>query len=234
MNILDIKKENFPPWFFEKVYCPEDLDNFQFYYYDNCTYEEISVDKIVGTTHCDYYHKAWLEMLSNLKHYKTDNDINFVKAIILRKDDDKSVHEYNGKYYIVAGNHRFCQAKFLGISKVYCSVSKYKFNHQDFSLYKELINNNFTCTYSGGIFRDIKLGNICIYVNSKEDIYRLISAYQKMRISFFDKIAFSRKAPVSFFRFNDDKDSYNALKHSIFLQKNNMIIDSLQNKNRAY
>lgn len=219
MNILELKKENFPHWYFEKVQCPEDLDNFQFYYYEGCTYEEICIKKVIGSTHINYIHKSWLEMLSNLKRHKTDCDVELIRQIILRENDDKSVCQYNDNYYITEGNHRFCQAKFLGISKVYCSVSKYKFNHQDFSLYKELINNNFTCTYSGGIFRDIKLGDICIYVNSKEDIYRLISAYQKMRIGFFDKIAFSRKAPVSFFRFNDDKDSYNALKHSILLQK---------------
>lgn len=215
MNILDIKKENFPSWYFEKVQCPEDLDNFQFYYCDNYTYEEISVDKIVGTRHSDYYHKAWLEMLSNLKRYKTDNDIDFVKAIILRTDDDKSVHEYNGEYYIVAGNHRFCQAKFLGIPKVYCSVSKYKFNYQDFGVYKELIKNNFTCTYSDGIFRDIKLGDICIHIHDKNDISKLISAYKAIKVNFFDKFFFGRKISINYFWFNDDKDSYNALKYAI-------------------
>ena len=219
MNILDLKKEKFPPWYFEKVQSPEDLENFEFYYCQGYAYEEISVEKIIGTTHCSYFHKAWLEMLTNLKRHVTDNNVELVKQAILRKDDGKSVDEYSGKYYICEGNHRLCQAKFLGIPKVYCMVTKYKFNHQDFSLYQELINNNFTCTYSGGFFRDIKLGDVCIYVESKEDIHGLISAYRTIRINFYDKMVFLRREPISFFRFNGDKDSYNALKHSIILQK---------------
>lgn len=46
MNILEIKKENLPHWYFEKVQRPEDLDNFQFYYYEGDTYEEISINKM--------------------------------------------------------------------------------------------------------------------------------------------------------------------------------------------
>lgn len=215
MNILDLKKENFPSWYFEKVHCPEDLDNFQFYYYDGSTYEAISVDKIVGTVHCDYYRKAWLEMLSNLKRHKTDNDIESIREIILKKDDGKSVNEYNGKYYIAEGNHRFCQAKFLKIPKVYCWVSKYKFNSQDFGIYEELINNNFTCTYFNGFFRDVKLGDIWIHVEDRSDISKLISAYKAIKINFFDRFFFEGKMPKKIFRFKDDKDSHNDLKYAI-------------------
>lgn len=111
----------------------QDLDNFQFYYYEGCTYEEICIKKVIGSTHINYIHKSWLEMLSNLKRHKTDCDVELIRQIILRENNDKSVCQYNDNYYITEGNHRFCQAKFLGISKVYCSVSKYKFNHQDFS-----------------------------------------------------------------------------------------------------
>lgn len=158
-------------------------------------------------------------MLSNLKRHKTDNDIESIRERILKENDDKSVKEYNGKYYIAAGNHRFCQAKFLGIVKVHCNVSKYEFNNQDFSLYMTLINNDFTCTYSDGIFRDIKLGDICIHVRAKDDISQLISAYKTMQIRIFDKIRFRKKTPITNFLFNGDKESYRALKYAIMALK---------------
>lgn len=225
MNILELKKENFPSWYFERVQRPEDLDNFQFYYYEGYIHEEICIKKVVGTTHINYYHKAWLEMLSNLKRHKNDDDIEFITKIILRKNDDKSVCQYNDNYYITEGNHRFCQAKFLNIEKVHCCVSKYKFNHQDYNLYKELTDNNFTCNYSYGEFKDIQLDNTYIYLSSKEDIPKLISAYKTMRISLFDRIVLRKQTPVLFFSFKDDEDSYDVLKQIIFSHqiKNKMI-----------
>ena len=215
MNILELKKENFPDWYFEKVQNPVDLDNFQFYYYEGCFQEEICIKKVVGTVHGNYSHMVWLEMLSNLKKHN-DDDVEFIKKMILSEKESKSVCQYNDNYYITEGNHRFCQAKFLNIEKIHCCVSKYKFNHQDYNLYKELTDNNFTCNYSEGEFKDIQLGNTYIYLNSKEDIPKLISAYKAMKISLFDRIVLRKQEPVVFLCFKDDEASYDVLKQVIF------------------
>lgn len=190
MNILEIKKVYLPTWYFEKVLRPQDLENFQFYFYSGSVQDDIFVKDIVGTVHENYYHKAWLEMLSSLKRHKDDFNVERIIQTIQREHDGKSVAEYEGKYYILEGNHRLCQAKFLELEEVHCSVSKYQFNHADFDLYQMLLNNGFTCSYQKGVFSNIQLHDLHINVKSKEYIELLISEYKSIHISKFKMFIF--------------------------------------------
>lgn len=217
MNILTLKKEDFPQWYFAKVQCPQDLDNFEFYHYDSIVYKEICTSDIIGTCHADYYHKAWLEMLSHLKRHKTEDNIEQIKNIILRKNDDKLVCEYNNRYYIVEGNHRLCQAKFLNLEKVYCGVIRYKFNYEDFNLYQELINNNFTCDYSDGDFRNIRFGATFISTKTKKEIEILINVCKTMRVSRIEKFFLSFKPLIKHLNFKGSEEDVKALKSIIIL-----------------
>lgn len=229
MNILELKNEIFPHWYFERVLRPEDIENFQFYFYDGYVSEEIFVHNIVGTTHVNYYHKAWLEMLCSLKRHRQDYNTELIKQIILLKNDDKSVKEYNGKYYITEGNHRCCQAKFLAIEKIYCIVEKYKFNHLDYNIYNELVSNNFSCNYSSGNFKDIKIGDTNIYVQSTEDVIKLIETYKSIRIRKSDRLSFLLKnifssnnkhlKPVRFLHIHGNKNFHHALKKVMILMQ---------------
>lgn len=186
MNVLDLKKMFFPDWYFDKVLSPIDIENYHFYYMDSSFYDIIEVKDIVGTFHEKYQHKTWLQMLSNLKRHKDDTDIEYITSIIQKMYDDKSVVEYDGKYYISGGNHRLCQAKFLEIKKVHCYVTRYRFNHEDFNLHNQLLANGFKCKYKYGNFRNIYLGDINIHVRVKTDIAIMIKMYRSIQVNKID------------------------------------------------
>ena len=105
--------------YFETVYHPADLVKDIAYYVEGETYHaNIPVVDIKGTLHPSYYDNNWLVMMMNLDRHKNDFDVENVKKAILNTSCIEPIHlsKYGDLYFINGGgNHRVCQAKFLGI-----------------------------------------------------------------------------------------------------------------------
>ena len=121
---FDLKEE-----FFEQVYHPEDLVKDLGGYVKGRSYEaHIRVEDIKGTTHPSYYGNNWLVMMMSLERHKTDTDIEAVRAAILDTSffEPIQLSKFGDLYFIDGGgNHRVCQAKFLGLEMVPCEVTEY-------------------------------------------------------------------------------------------------------------
>lgn len=69
-------------------------------------------------------------MMMNLERHKNDFDVEAVKEAILNTKCFEPIHlrKYGSIYFIDGGgNHRVCQAKFLGMDMVPCEVTEYVF-----------------------------------------------------------------------------------------------------------
>lgn len=67
-------------------------------------------------------------MMMNLDRHKTDYDVEAVRAAILNTEVFEPIHlsKYGDLYFINGGgNHRVCQAKFLGMETVPCEVTEF-------------------------------------------------------------------------------------------------------------
>lgn len=121
---FDLREE-----FFEQVYHPADLVKDIAYYVEKETYNaNVSVKDIKGSTHPSYYGNNWLVMIMNLERHKVDTDIEAVRAAILDTGYFESIQlsKFGDIYFIDGGgNHRVCQAKFLGLETVPCEVTEY-------------------------------------------------------------------------------------------------------------
>ena len=122
---FDLKEEYFAP-----VYHPVDLVKYIAYYKAGDTYQaNVRVDDIKGTTHPSYYGESWLVMMMNLERHKEDTDVDAVRAAILNTNcfEPIQLSKFGDLYFVDGGgNHRVCQAKFLGIEEVPCEVSEWK------------------------------------------------------------------------------------------------------------
>ena len=121
---FDLKEE-----FFETVYQPADLVRHIAYYVETETFQtNVPVVYIKGTLHPSYYGKNWLVMMMSLARHKDDFDVEKVKAAILNPMCFEPIHlnKYGDIYFINGGgNHRVCQAKFLGLEMVPCDVTEF-------------------------------------------------------------------------------------------------------------
>ncbi len=121
---FDLKEE-----FFEMVYHPTDLVKHLAYYVEGETYRTcVRLADIKGTHHSNYYGRNWLVMMMNLERHKNDFDAEKVKEAILNTQCFEPIHlsKYGDIYFINGGgNHRVCQAKFLGIETVPCEVTEF-------------------------------------------------------------------------------------------------------------
>ena len=121
---FDLKEE-----FFETVCHPEDLVKGIAGYVVGRTYEaDVRVADIKGTTHPSYYGLNWLQMLMSLDRHKDDYDEESVRRAIGDTEFFERIHlrRYEDLYFIDGGgNHRVCQAKFLGVETVPCEVTEY-------------------------------------------------------------------------------------------------------------
>lgn len=121
---FDLREE-----FFEQVYHPADLVKDIAYYVEKETYNaNVSVKDIKGSTHPSYYGNNWLIMIMNLERHKVDTDIEAVRAAILDTGcfEPIQLSKFGDMYFIDGGgNHRVCQAKFLGLETVPCEVTEY-------------------------------------------------------------------------------------------------------------
>lgn len=92
---------------------------------------EVNLDKVVGTSHQDYYGKTWLEMFGALKHFSENamqnfrEDGYFWNKCVCLDDNPISFYKYGEKYFIMSGNNRTCTAKFLGLKTVIANISHY-------------------------------------------------------------------------------------------------------------
>lgn len=101
------------------------------FFVEGDTYDaSVRVDMIKGTTPPSYYVGNWLVMMMNLDRHKDDFDVDKVKAAILNTQCFEPIRLSKfGELYSIngGGNHRVCQAKFLGIDMVPCEVTEFVF-----------------------------------------------------------------------------------------------------------
>ena len=67
-------------------------------------------------------------MMMSLERHKSDFDVEAVKSAILNTQCFEPIHlrKYGSFYFIDGGgNHRVCQAKFLGLETIPCEVTEY-------------------------------------------------------------------------------------------------------------
>ncbi len=121
---FDLKEE-----YFEPVYHPQDLVKHIAYYVEGGTYNtNVRITDIKGTLHPSYYGLNWLQMLMSLERHKNDFDIDKVKEAILDTKcfEPTQLGKFGSIYFIDGGgNHRVCQAKFLGLETVPCEVTEF-------------------------------------------------------------------------------------------------------------
>lgn len=121
---FDLKAE-----YFETVYHPADLVKHIAYYEAGETYNDnVPIAAIKGSTHSSYYGNNWLAMMMNLERHKEDCDVELVKAAIFNTIycEPIQLSKFGDLYFIDGGgNHRVCQAKFLGLETVPCEVTEW-------------------------------------------------------------------------------------------------------------
>ena len=121
---FDLKEE-----YFELVYHPADLVKDIANYVEGETYHaNVPVADIKGTLHASYYDNNWLVMMMKLDRHKDDFDVERVKDAIFNTQCFEPIHlsKYGELYFINGGgNHRVCQAKFLGLETVPCEVTEF-------------------------------------------------------------------------------------------------------------
>jgi len=131
--------DEFPLWADEIIKCPEDLPNFRFYYEKIETksrVQNVSLSKVIGTTHQSYYHGSWKDMLVNLHREFVPN----IKAAYLSIDTENnpnrmiSFSKYDDLYFIDGdGNHRTCLAKYGSRKSVRARVRHFEFDVELFA-----------------------------------------------------------------------------------------------------
>lgn len=128
-RLAKLKNFNLKEEYFETVYHPADLVKGIAQYVEGETYQaNVPVADIKGTLHASYYDNNWLVMMMNLERHKTDFDVKKVKEAIFNAKCFEPIHlsKYGDIYFINGGgNHRVCQAKFLGVETVPCEVTEF-------------------------------------------------------------------------------------------------------------
>lgn len=123
-------------WQKQVVKKPEDILNFNLYSKTHLPeiVTDVELNKIVGTDHCRYYDRTWLEMLYNLSRAKASDAIAsdiYQKMVISNRDHSQgkqpiTVRQYGAEYVLCqSGNNRVCHAKFLGIPTLRIRVQQY-------------------------------------------------------------------------------------------------------------
>lgn len=130
--------------YFELVSCPENyVENLPYYFVKGKSFKDnVRVDDIKGTTHQRYYGGNWLCFLMNLEGNRSDYDVDKVVKAINDPPNRESItlDKYGDVYFINGGgNHRVCQAKFLGLETVPCEVFEYVFDEQAYNKTQRLM-----------------------------------------------------------------------------------------------
>lgn len=83
------------------------VQNFHFEY-------NFNPNKIIGSTHCNYYGGSWMKMLENLKRFNRLTQFYSNSASeYINQHDNMLLIKCENNYFIAEGNHRFCIAKLL-------------------------------------------------------------------------------------------------------------------------
>lgn len=71
-------------------------------------------NKIIGSTHCNYYGDSWIKMLENLERfYRLPQFYSNSASEYVNRQDNILLVKCGDSYFIAEGNHRLCIAKFL-------------------------------------------------------------------------------------------------------------------------
>ena len=116
------------------------LKEFSFCYNDleNETTGSVNLEKVVGTSHPDYYNKTWGELLNllynNSPRSKSNREMlsnNYKYYLDKEEKDTWTFVEKNGEYYIIEGNHRTIIGRFFlnlnNLSQIVHGVKIYQF-----------------------------------------------------------------------------------------------------------
>ncbi len=166
-----------PEWAWERVIPMEEVEDLQFYHYreNTTTVQQVPLKNVIGTYHCNYSNRSWIEMLLNLSRNKILSPDHAYQAFDNPDDSDDvvSFSRYGDNYIIGGGNHRTCFAKFGDREFVTAEVTEYFFDFQAATAYKYL-KQYFQTSHQGNHF-DFKSKFIhVIAVDRKE----LIAFYQ--------------------------------------------------------
>lgn len=172
-------------WKNEIVQNPGSIPNYEYWEFSHSSENQIvETGKIVGTHHCDYYGKSWIEMLGCLKRAKF-----LTKESALRWSVEKqwsiSLNDFGGAFYIAGdGNHRVCISKFLGFSAIETGhVNHYRFNQARFDFDKMLNQRAIEMIDSDNHIAIVDLGDVKIRLDYYSD---------KKFFDFFDSVEVSK------------------------------------------
>lgn len=172
-------------WRNEIVQNPSSIPNYEYWEYSHSSENQIvETRKIIGTHHCDYYEKSWVEMLGCLKR------ANFLTTeSALRWSKEKlwsiSLNNFDGAFYIAGdGNHRVSLSKFMGIPEINVgSVNHYQFNQTRFDFDKMLSQRVIEKVNSDEHSTKVNLGDVKIRIDNNSG---------KEFIEFFDSSEVSK------------------------------------------
>lgn len=168
-------------WRNEIVQNPSSIPNYEYWEYTHSSENQlVETGKIIGTHHCDYYEKSWVEMLGCLKR------ANFLtKESALRWSKEKlwsiSLNNFGGAFYIAGdGNHRVSLSKFLEIPEISVgNVNYYQFNQTRFDFDQMLIQRAIEMIDSDNHIAIVDLGDVKIRLDYYSD---------KKFFEFFDSV----------------------------------------------
>jgi hypothetical protein len=168
-------------WRNEIVQNPNLIPNYEYWEYSHSSENQlVDTGKIIGTHHCDYYEKSWVEMLGCLKRANS-----LTKESALKWSKEKlwsiSLDNFGGAFYISGdGNHRVTLSKFLGIPDINVGcVAYYQFKQTRFDFDQMLIQRSIERVYIDNHITIVYLADVKIHIKYNSG---------KEFIEFFDRV----------------------------------------------
>lgn len=152
---------------------------------------QVEVDKIRGSTHYSYNQSGWYSMLNNLHRPKNENR-DWLKWFITTEEisEKKTLHKYGEDYYICAGNHRCCYAKFLGLNSIACNIIEHTFDDEVFDLVSRLESLNLlpeVHNYDRNNWT-VHIGEMVIRVNNISNVHNFIDMYTSIKMNYWNLV----------------------------------------------
>lgn len=174
----------FLPWHFQRVSKPEEVENYAFYGSEVTfdTWVEVDTTKIVGTSHCSYNDRSWIENIGSLKGYK-DRERKGIEEMIHESRPGITLSKYGDKYFISEGNHRTTFAKFLGFKSLRVNtVQNYLFDQFNFDLVRRFERTGYKVLQ----WKDQ------IHLKSFQHEVIMYPKFAEEFLSFFDKVELNK------------------------------------------
>lgn len=135
--------EELPPYANKIIKSFYEVDNFYFYLSlpPKKSIHKVDFNRIIGSSYWDSYRGwTWLEMILNLRRTNIDTIEKANSAIDNPSSDyDKPVYFKVGEeYFVIAGHHRTCIAKFGGRKEALVETVEYFFDKEIFNAYQLL------------------------------------------------------------------------------------------------